>query len=259
MKYLFILSLIPVFILLVSFGLFLFIFYVPPRKKKDPNDIELPSGKIYEPFWEDMRNWVLEVRKAPHENVSITSFDGLVLTGKYYEFAPGAPIELMFHGYRGNAERDLSGGMHRCFQVGHSALIVDQRCAGDSEGNVITFGIHEHQDCLMWIDFMIKHFGPDVKIILTGISMGAATVLMAAGKGLPSNVQGILADCGYNSPKDAILHVAKSMHLPAKMLYPFVKLGARLQEPEIIFLTGIFGLAKPHPLFIHLGQGLRLP
>lgn len=215
-------------ILLISFSLFLFIFYVPKRKDKDPEAIPVPPGKIYEPFWDDMRRWVREARNLPQEQFSIVSFDGLKLYGKYYEYAPNAPIELMFHGYRGNAERDLSGGVQRCFQLGRSALIVDQRCSGLSEGNVITFGIREHRDCLSWIEFMVDHFGPDVKIILTGISMGASTVLIASGNPLPDNVIGVLADCGFNSAKDVIQSVASDMKLPAKLLYPFVKLGARL-------------------------------
>ena len=175
-----------------------------------------------------MRKWILEKRHLPHEECFITSFDGLKLHAEYYEFAPNAPVELMFHGYRGSAERDLSGGIQRCFQVGHSVLLIDQRCSGKSEGNVITFGIREHRDCLAWIDFAVQHLGSDVKIILTGISMGAATVLMAAGKQLPSNVVGILADCGYSSPKEIITVVAGQMHLPASFLYPFAKFGARI-------------------------------
>ena len=212
----------------ISFGLFLFIFYVPTRRNVDRESIELPPGKIYEPFYHQMKEWVLEARNTPHEVFSIQSFDGLTLYGTFYEYAPGAPIELMFHGYRGNAERDLSGGMHRCFQLGHSALIVDQRCAGRSEGNVITFGIREHRDCLDWINFVCTQFGPDVQIILTGISMGATTVLIASGKPLPSNVIGVLADCGFHSAKDIILSVADGMHLPSKLLYPLVKIGATI-------------------------------
>lgn len=227
-KLLLIACIIPVVILLISFVLFLFIFYVPPRKARDPGMIDYPPGKIYEPFYARMKKWILTARSTPHEDVSITSFDGLKLCGKYYELTPDAPIELMFHGYRGSAERDMAGGMHRAFRVGHSALIVDQRCSGLSDGNVISFGINEHRDCLAWVDFMIQHFGNDVKIILTGISMGATTVLIASGKELPPNVIGVLADCGFHSGKDVICSVADSMHLPSKLLYPFVKLGARL-------------------------------
>ena len=212
-----------------SYLCFRIAFYAPPRKAADPERIVLPQGKIYEPFWADMENWVRQARARRPEQVEITSFDGLRLTGKYYEYAPGAPMELMFHGYRGSAERDLSGGVHRCFRCGRNALVVDQRCAGESEGNVITFGIKEHRDCLSWVDFAVKKFGPDVKIILTGISMGASTVVMAGGRELPPNVIGILADCGYSSPRAIMKEViATGMHLPPDFCYPMVRLGALL-------------------------------
>ena len=215
-------------ILAVSYGCFRHAFYAPPRKPRDLGFIDLPQGPVYEPFWEDMTRWTLETRSLPQEAVSVTSFDGLTLTGKYFEFAPGAPMELMFHGYRGNAERDLSGGVQRAFALGRSVLLVDQRCSGNSQGNVISFGINEHRDCLTWLDFAIRRFGPEQKIILTGISMGAATVMMAAGEDLPGNVIGILADCGYSSAKDIIMEVIRQMGLPPKLGYPFVKLGAKL-------------------------------
>lgn len=203
-------------------------FFASRSEAAQRDTLEIPEGEIYEPFRETMEKWARETRAILHEEMSIISFDGLRLRGKYYEFAPGAPIELMFHGYRGSAERDLSGGVQRCFKLGRSALIVDQRCSGTSEGKVITFGINEHRDCLSWLEFMLKRFGPEVKIILTGISMGAATVLMTADKQLPANVIGILADCGYTSAKDIIKTVIRQMGLPADLSYPFVKLGARL-------------------------------
>lgn len=212
----------------VSYGCFRMAFYVPPRKQIDPEAIELPEGAAYEPYWPDMERWIRESRAMPREHMTIKSFDGLTLHGTYYEYAPSAPIELMFHGYRGSAERDLSGGVQRCFRLGRSALIVDQRCSGRSEGNVISFGIREHRDCLKWVEYMLRRFGPEVKIILTGISMGAATVLMASDKDLPPNVIGILADCGYNSPKDIICTVMEGMGIPPKLGYPFVKLGAKI-------------------------------
>lgn len=219
---------LPLAVLAVAYLCFRIAFYVPPRKPRDPDAIDLPAGAIYEPHWDAMREWTLQTRALPHEEVSTLSFDGLLLTGKYYEYAPSAPIELMFHGYRGTAERDLSGGVQRCFRLGRSALIVDQRCSGGSGGNVITFGIREHRDCLSWLDFMLRRFGADVPIILTGISMGASTVLMAGGTDLPDNVIGILADCGFSSAKEIIRSVISDMGLPAGLVYPFVKLGARL-------------------------------
>ena len=58
--------------------------------------------------------------------------------------------------------------------------------------------------------------------------MGAATVLMAAGQTLPTNVIGALADCGYNSAKDIIKKVIKQLKLPPNICYFFVKMGAKI-------------------------------
>lgn len=242
-------------VLAISYLCFRIGFYVPPRVPPDEDFIDLPQGEIYEVFWDSMKQWAQETKSMPHEDVSITSFDGLTLTGKYYEFAPSAPIELMFHGYRGNAQRDLSGGVQRCLQLGRSALIVDQRCSGRSEGTVITFGVKEHKDCLAWIDFMLQKFGPDVKIILTGISMGASTVLIAGGTRLPENIIGILADCGFSSAKDIIRTVIQNqMGLPPKLSYPFVKLGAKLfghfDLEEVDALTAVRKCTVP-VIFFH--------
>lgn len=197
-------------------------------KTGDSEVFDLPPGDVYVPYHPMMINWIKEVRAMPHKDFSIRSFDGLTLHGRYFEYAPGAPIELMFHGYRGNAERDLCGGVQRCFDLGRSVLLADQRACGESEGHTITFGINESRDCRSWVDFMIGYFGPDVKIILTGVSMGAATVMMAAGRPLPENVVGVLADCGYTSPKEIIQKVTVDMKLPPKLAWPFIKLGAKL-------------------------------
>lgn len=188
----------------------------------------VPKGEIYEPYHEQMKSWIRQIREMPHENVEITSFDGLKLCARFYEYAPDAPIELLFHGYRGTADQDMSGGVLRCFLVGHSALLVDQRACGMSEGNKITFGINESRDCHSWISFVRQRFGENRKIILCGMSMGASTVLMAAGRPLPSNVVGVLADCGYTTPKEIICKVIRQLKLPAKLCYPFVRLGARV-------------------------------
>lgn len=214
--------------LVIAYICFRMAFYVPDRDLSQIRTTTFPNDEVYGPYLNTLENWLNETEATPHEEFSITSFDGLKLYGKYYEYKKDAPIELMFHGYKGSAKRDLCGGIQRCFALERSAFIVDQRCSQKSEGNVITFGINEHKDCLRWVDFMIQHFGPDVKIILTGISMGAATVLMASGNPLPKNVIGVLADCGYNSPKDIIKKVIKQMGLPASPSYFFVKLGARI-------------------------------
>ncbi len=223
-----IVMIVTILILLTTYICFRIVFYVSRKAKETSDELPVPEGKIYEPYHDMMRYWIKEARSFKSEDFYINSFDGLTLHAKYFEYAPGATMEIMFHGYRGSAERDLSGGIQRCFALGRSVLLVDQRTSCGSEGNVISFGINEHRDCLSWINFAVKHFGPDVKLVLTGISMGASTVLMAAGKQLPDNVVGVLADCGYSSPKEIIKKCARDMHMPANLLYPFIKLAAKM-------------------------------
>lgn len=216
------------------------VFYSPPRKQLSENEYEIPDGEIYEVYRDKMIAWMKEMRAMPFERVSVTSFDGLTLRGRYYEQAKGAPVEILFHGYKGTSERDLCGGVQRCFALGRNALLVDQRGNGESDGKVLSFGINERKDCLKWIDFLIEKFGKDVKIMLGGVSMGGATALAAAGENLPENVVCVLGDCSYSTPKAIIQKIVKEMHLPPKLVYPFIKLGARI--------FGHFDLEEASPL-----------
>lgn len=227
-------------ILAVSYYCYRRVFYSPARKPMAADEYEIPPGEIYEPFREQMVSWMKETRAMPCERVSITSFDGLTLRGRYYEYAKDAPLEILFHGYKGNSERDLCGGVQRCFSLGRSALLVDQRGGGESDGKVISFGINERKDCLKWIEFAIEKLGKDVKIMLGGVSMGGATVMMTAGEDLPKNVVCALGDCPYSSAKEIIQKIVKEMRLPPKLVYPFIKLGARL--------FGHFNLEETSPI-----------
>ncbi len=231
---------VALIVLLTSFICFIKVFYSPKRKPLGPDEYEIPKGEIYEAYREDMINWTKQIRALKHEDFEIKSFDGLTLRAKYYECNPGAPIELLFHGYQGNAERDLCGGVERCFRLDRNVMLINQRASGDSEGHIISFGINERRDCHSWVNYAIKRFGNDVKLIIGGVSMGAATVMMAAGEPLPNNVICVLADCGYSSAEEIIKKVVKEMHLPVTLLYPFIKLGARI--------FGGFDLEETSPL-----------
>ena len=211
-------------VLLASYICFRKVFYFK-KKTIAPGEYDIPPGAEYDPYREQLYRWIDEARSLPHENFEIRSFDGLKLRAKYYECNKDGIVELLFHGYKGNSERDMSGAIERCFALGRNAFIVDQRACGASEGRVVTFGAKEYRDCLSWIDFAIEHFGPDVKLIISGVSMGAATVVLAAGEKLPKNVLCALADCGYSSTEKIIKKVIKEMRLPSDLLYPLVRLG----------------------------------
>ncbi len=198
------------------------------NKKYMSDENALPKGEQYEPYHDLIRTGVDRVLAEEFEAVRVLSRDGLKLAGKYYHLKDDAPIVIFFHGYRCCALRDGNGIFLYARKLGFNVLMVDQRAHGLSEGKTITFGIKERFDCLCWVEYVVERFGKDVEIIISGLSMGAATVLMAADVGLPENVKGIVADCGYSSPKGIIQAVMKDLRYPVKLTYWFAKLAAKI-------------------------------
>lgn len=166
--------------------------------------------------------------EAPYEDVSITSHDGLKLTGRYYHVSDCAPLEIQCHGYKGNPFVDFAGAWSIAKAAGRNVLLINQRCHGGSDGHTITFGVLEREDVLAWIAYANNRFG-QIPILLNGVSMGAATVLMVSGMELPANVKGIIADCPYDAPSNIIKKVlGQDMGMPVKLVYPLIRLGGIL-------------------------------
>ena len=168
------------------------------------------------------------LQSRPCEEVSIQSHDGLKLVGSYYHTADGAPLAICFHGYKSSFLADFCGGSQLILSQGHNLLMVDQRSHGRSEGKTITFGIQERKDLAAWVQYAADRFGADVPIFLYGVSMGAATVLMAADLALAGNVRGIIADCPYAVASDIIVDVGRKMHFPEAFTRPFGWIAARI-------------------------------
>ena len=249
-----ILSLIALFFL-ISLVCFLMVFYSKKRKPLKDGEYDFPPQKVYLSYKEQLLSWMEKARTLPHEDFEITSFDGLTLRGKYYEKEKGAPIEILFNGYRGTSERDLSAGIERCFKLNRNVLLVDQRACGRSDGSITTFGIKERFDAVKWAEFASNHSGEDAIILLGGVSLGGATVLNASKEALPKNVKCILADCPFSSPKEIITKVIKDMKLPAFIFYPFIKWGAKIYGKFNLEETAPYLAVREATLPIYLVHG----
>lgn len=195
---------------------------------KIQNDIyNVPTEEQYLDQRDVMFEMIRSTAAIPSQPVEITSHDGLRLSGRYYHRAEDAPLVICFHGYRGTAIRDFCGGAKLALDQGYNVLLIDQRAHGNSQGRFITFGIRERRDCRSWVDWARERFGENTPMLLYGISMGAATVLMAA-PDLPENVRGIVADCPYSSPTDIIRKTCRDMGIPPVPAMPLIRAAARL-------------------------------
>lgn len=196
--------------------------------KENRERIPSTSGKQYDPYRPEMKRLYHQLIDRPCEFVTVTSQDGLTLSGRYYHVKDGAPLDIGFHGYHSSPLTDFCGGSELSFQLGHNLLLIDQRAHGKSQGKTITFGLKERQDLLCWVEYANARFGADTPIFLYGVSMGGATVLMAPQAQLSENVKGVIADCPYANALEIILHVAKDMPIPLWLTKPFVILGAKV-------------------------------
>ena len=164
----------------------------------------------------------------PHEDVWITADDELKLHGTFFPNKNSKRIVLCFHGYTSEGMKDYIALSDYYLSRGFAMLLVDERAHGLSEGNYIGFGCLDRKDALRWIEWLVKTCGEDIKIILHGTSMGAATVLMTSGLKLPDQVKGIVSDCGFTSPKEVFTHVLHSMyHMPAFPIIPIADIMNR--------------------------------
>lgn len=201
-------------------------FYSP--KSRRPKVDDPLKGEQYVSWCEHIFHISHVMESERFEPVWIKAKDGTRLYGRYYHVADGAPVKLLFHGYRSHAYRDSSGGHALARKMGLNTLVVDQRAHGASGSNTITFGIRERQDVACWAAYVAQRFGSDTPIILSGLSMGAATVLMASDLPLPPGVACIIADAPYSSPEAIIRKVCGDQHYPPSVVMPFVRLGARI-------------------------------
>ncbi len=201
-------------------------FYSPNRTPMDPYGPH--HGRQYLAVLKELHAATRTMENATSETVTISSHDGLTLTGHYYHQQAGAPLMLLFHGYRSMYLRDCAGGYALGKKFAMNILAVDQRAHEKSGGHTISFGVLERRDCFRWVQYANKRFGAQTPIVLCGLSMGAATVLMATDQALPKNVVAVMADCPYESPKAIIKKVCRDRDFAPNLSYPFIRLAGLL-------------------------------
>ena len=168
------------------------------------------------------------VPNFPAEDWTLESFDGLKLHAK--KFSPAEKNNrwaILVHGYGrdGTYAYDYA---EEYLKRGWNVLVPDLRAAGRSEGKFITMGALESRDVFDWAK-KISDENPDAKIILHGVSMGAATVLMTAALE-PKNLCAVVEDCGYTSAYEMFAaQLKKIFGLPEYPVMPCANIVCKLK------------------------------
>lgn len=164
------------------------------------------------------------LQKRRSRRVEIMARDGERLVGHWLAAEKPQRVILAMHGWRSSWAKDFGMVSDFWYRNGCSVLYAEQRGQCESGGKYMGFGLTERYDCLDWLDTVKRLSGGDLPVYLCGVSMGAATVLMAAGLKLPPCVKGIMADCGYTSVHDIWKHVLeRNLHLSYRLHGPLAE------------------------------------
>lgn len=137
------------------------------------------------------------------------------------------------HGYHDTYESMGAIAKHYS-DLGWHVLMPDQRSHGQSEGDYVGWGYDERLDLVGWCNYIVRK-DPEAEIVLHGVSMGAATVLMATGGALPQQVKAAVSDCAYTTIEAQARHVLSRFQegLPTRVPLPSGLLFAALRKTAL--------------------------
>src|SRR5437773_6010503 len=158
--------------------------------------------------------WLMKTSlgRRPQE-VSIEAQDGVTLRAWYFVQQPAVTRNavIVLHGL-GDTRKGMNGQAELFLRYGYNVLIPDSRAHGASGGELATFGILEAGDVHRWVSWLEDRLPRGSCVFGSGVSMGAAIVLQAAG-GEP-RFCGVIAEAPYASFREiAYDRIGQPFHL----------------------------------------------
>lgn len=128
----------------------------------------------------------------------------------FYAHSPklSARTAVICHGYGVNPTNIMMLARVYRDAFGYNVLMPSMRHHGKSGGEAVQMGWLDRLDALKWSEVAHNAFS-DTLQVFHGMSMGAASVMMAAGEALPDYVRGIVSDCGFSDFSEELRHSLK--------------------------------------------------
>jgi predicted MFS family arabinose efflux permease/pimeloyl-ACP methyl ester carboxylesterase len=175
---------------------------------------------------------------ATFENVTFNSVDGNQLSGWYLPSASKPVTIIMTHGLFRSRYEVLERGL-ALWREGYGVLLYDLRRHGKSRAEFSTIGYDERHDVEAAVKF-VRARAPENKLVLMGVSMGAAATLMAAAEE-SEELMAVVAESSFLSFNDTVRHHINLVGLPA---FPFATLLVRFTAWRLDFNPADFNLLQ---------------
>jgi pimeloyl-ACP methyl ester carboxylesterase len=143
--------------------------------------------------------------RPPWHELALRS-DGLRLRAWLAPGDDARPAVVLTHGLNDSLESLVGSGelLHR---RGHTALLLDLRAHGGSEGRYTTLGGKERQDVRAALAALRQTGHGRAGFVLIGASMGAVTMLRAAA--VENDVRAVVAEAPYDDYRSTVAHHAR--------------------------------------------------
>ncbi|WP_159560618.1 alpha/beta hydrolase [Streptococcus halichoeri] len=174
---------------------------------------------------------------------------------------PSDKTAIVVHGFA-NSKANMKPYAMLFHNLGYNVLMPDNQAHGESQGQIIGYGWQDRLNLIKWTQILLAE-NPKTDMTWFGLSMSAATVMMASGEEVPHQVSSIIEDCGYSSVWAELKYQAKAMYnLPAfPILYQvsaLSKLKAGFSYQEASAIKQLQKNKRP-VLFIHGDQDKFVP
>ncbi len=195
----------------------------------------------------------------PYENVSFAARDGVPLSGWWIRGTTRADRVVLVHGYRNNkaAMLDYAAFLAR---NGYGVLLFDLRGHGESADAPVTFAAREANDVLGAVDWLASRpQSRDLRIAAWGQSLGAATVLRAAGE--DTRIRAVIAESAFTSLREQIdASFTAFTGLPAFPFAPMVvTVGEWIIDVNQDAVRPLDSIARIAPRAVFIIHGARDP
>jgi alpha-beta hydrolase superfamily lysophospholipase len=146
---------------------------------------------------------------SPPTGLNATSVEIRTSTGgrMYGWMSPGKPdhgVVLLLHGVWGD-RREMVDRAKFLSKRGHGVLLVDLPGHGESSGDRITYGAHEAEGVSAALAFLARN-QPGERIGVIGVSLGAASLVLAKPRPAPSAV---VLESMFPTIEDAVFNRSK--------------------------------------------------
>ncbi len=172
----------------------------------------------------------------PFEEITFPSHDGLQLVGWRIGPELSGPTILILHGYSDNKSSYLDRA-RLLYDNGFPCFIYDHRGHGESSPARVSLGILEARDVIEALRMLGEKTG-EKRFVLWGVSMGAATAILAAAGNRA--VAGVISESSFGKLDRAVADTLWILYrLPRYPLAPFAlrfasrRLGVSLLQVDI--------------------------